>query len=89
MTKWEYKRLRVERNGERRDTGWTYGPWKIVESTLPWYEALQGLGREGWELVCALPTDFWSEGAGAGNTSAGVRTIYYELLFKRPVTEGG
>lgn len=88
MAKWEYKRLRVERIGERSGSSWAYGPWRIVEGTMPWYEEMQRLGREGWELVCCLPTDFWSEG-GASNPSAAVRAIYYELLFKRPVTEDG
>ncbi|MBN1321897.1 MAG: hypothetical protein JXA87_13790 [Thermoleophilia bacterium] len=92
MTKWEYKTVIANRGGKQEESGvWTYTSWELLGTDKPgaqaFLPALQELGGQGWELVTVLPTDIWTEGTRTPNTSHGVRTITYSLLFKRPIEE--
>jgi hypothetical protein len=93
MSKWEYKSVPLERTGTKEDFGfnWTYSPWEMTTGKAGKQllsAGLDELGREGWELAGVIPSDLWSEGSRAANSSYGVRTIFCTLLFKRPLGEG-
>lgn len=91
MTTWDYRVVLVNRTGTQEDFSntWTYTPWQMLgmgqSGNQSLAAGLQELGREGWELVSALPTDSWEEGTRSANASHGIRTISYTLLFKRPL----
>ena len=90
MATWEYKSVGLERTGKQQDqfgitgSGWTYSPWVISGTNQAWLEGLQQLGREGWEAVSLVPSDFWAEGSMMRASSHGVRAISYIVLLKRP-----
>jgi hypothetical protein len=90
---WDYRVVLVNRTGTQEDFGytWTYTPWQMLgvrpSGDQSLVAGLQELGREGWELVSALPTDVWEEGTRSANASHGIRTISYTLLFKRPLSQ--
>ena len=90
MTTWEYKCVWLERTGKQQDqfglggSSWTYTPWFVSGTSQQMAEGLQELGREGWELVGILPSEFWAEGGMMRSSSHGVRAITCALLFKKP-----
>ncbi|MCL5735237.1 MAG: hypothetical protein M1274_06540 [Actinobacteria bacterium] len=93
MATWEYKSVTLERTGTKEDFGfdWTYGAWEVgidQSGKQPMMTGLQQLGRAGWELAGAMPTDMWDEASRSGNAPHGIRTISCMLLFKRPAVEG-
>lgn len=93
MTQWEYKSVTANRSGKQDEAtyAWIYTPWELLGTdrpgAQPFQAGLEELGRQGWELVSVMPIDVWSEGPRTPNSSHGVRTISYSLLFKRPVEE--
>jgi hypothetical protein len=58
-------------------------PWEYRQLVDPEFEQVQALGREGWELVSAVPSDRAQIG-GTKFKQAGSKTklIY---IFKKPV----
>ena len=90
---WEYKTVIMNRSGTHEDfsSKWTYSPWELYgvgsAGSLSLAPGLQEMGRDGWELVSALPTDVWVEGNKSPGASHGHRTISYTLLFKRALAD--
>ena len=85
MPKWDYfmQYARVTYTGDKNDS--TYGMlsaarlWSVKDNEgLTAYDRMQRMGREGWELVSAVPTSDPAVRGGYGE--AGLLFIY-----KRPV----
>lgn len=90
VTTWEYKCVGLDRTGKQQDqfglagSSWTYTPWVMSGTGQQMSDGLDQLGRDGWELVGVLPSEFWAEGTMMRNSSHGVRAIACTLLLKKP-----
>lgn len=87
---WEYKWVPVTREWSLSDSGQvSYGTWEMAgtEKTGPRrIEALNEWGREGWELICAIPGST-VETQGTEPKAHEINSIGYTFVFKRPVAD--
>jgi hypothetical protein len=67
MQKWEYLFVSEHRDGCYVNTG--SGAKSISEKTVKFYEYINALGEQGWEMVTAINDE----------------NSYWQLAFKRPI----
>jgi len=89
MQQWEYKWVPVTREWSKTKSGEVeYGTWQMAgtDKTGPSrIEAMNEWGREGWELVIAIPgstVETLATDAQAHETNS----IGYTFVFKRPLS---
>jgi hypothetical protein len=91
MQQWEYKWVPVTREWMKTESGEVrYGTWEMAgtDKTGPKrIDAMNDWGREGWELVIAVPGSTVDTRLGPEAAPHEINSIGYTFVFKRPIPQ--